>query len=241
MTGISPLRGAIIAAGEGSRLRRDGWPMPKPLVPVAGVPLVEWVIRNFVAAGIRSLAVIVNEQERDCVAWVERRFPDLDLRFVVKTTRSSLESFGEVVAGPSPGSMLVSTVDAWCVPADFVRFVERATARPPGATVLAVTPLVADERPLWVDADAQGRITRIGGAPAALVTAGVYLVSESVRRRPIPPALGRLREFLAFLHGAGEPMFAEVIEKVVDVDRAEDVALAAAMVAAERTATGGVE
>jgi NDP-sugar pyrophosphorylase family protein len=44
------LSGGIIAAGDGSRLRQAGWTVPKPMVPVAGVPLIESTIRNFVAA-----------------------------------------------------------------------------------------------------------------------------------------------------------------------------------------------
>src|SRR2546426_6634046 len=63
--------------------------MPKPMVPIAGVPLIESVIRNFRAAGIAPLAVIVNEQERACVDWVKARFPDLDVEFIVKTDRKS--------------------------------------------------------------------------------------------------------------------------------------------------------
>ena len=74
--------------------------------------------------------------------------------------------------------MLVSTVDAWCRPADFTRFVEAAMERPPGAAVLAVTPFVADEKPLWVDLDADGRVSALGGTAGAFVTAGVYLVPE---------------------------------------------------------------
>ena len=35
------LAGGIIAAGEGRRLREAGYTVPKPLVPVAGVPLIE--------------------------------------------------------------------------------------------------------------------------------------------------------------------------------------------------------
>ena len=65
MTGASVLDGAILAAGSGSRLRGDGWTMPKPMVPVAGVPLIEHVIRNFTAAGVTSLVIIVNEEARD--------------------------------------------------------------------------------------------------------------------------------------------------------------------------------
>src|SRR5688572_20323187 len=142
------LRGGIIAAGEGSRLRRDGFTVPKPLVEVAGVALIEAVIRNFEAARVRPLVIIVNEQELDCVERVRERFPSLPVRFIVKTTASSLESFCEVTGTPGAGCMLVSTVDAWCRPADFTTFVQAAMDRPPGSTVLAVTPFVADEKPL---------------------------------------------------------------------------------------------
>jgi NDP-sugar pyrophosphorylase family protein len=231
VTSRPELLGGIIAAGEGSRLRQAGWIVPKPMVPVAGVPLIESAIRNFVAAGITRLSIIVNEQERDCAAWVRARFPELDLRLIVKTTASSLESFREVAGGAGTGRMLVSTVDAWCRPADFAGFVESALRRPREATVLAVTPLVDDEKPLGAVLDAEGRVTALGVESPALVTAGVYLVSERARRLEPPPRLGRLREHLAWLLDSGEPMYGDVIETVVDVDRAEDVALAEALAA----------
>ncbi len=229
-----PLTGGIIAAGEGSRLRRAGFAMPKPMVPIAGVPLIESVIRNFRAARIAPLAIIVNEQERACVDWVRARFPGLDVEFIVKTTRSSLESFGEVIARYPAGRMLVSTVDAWCVETDFVHFVEAAARRSAEATVLAVTPLVADENPLRVSMTADGRVTDVGGDAGDLVTAGMYLVPERVRTLRAPAGLGRLREFLAWLARSGAPVYGEVIERVVDVDRAEDVALAETLALAGR-------
>ena len=229
MTALDPLTGGIIAAGEGSRLRRDGFAMPKPLVPVAGVSLIESVIENFGAAGIAPLVIIVNERELDCVDLVRERFPGLAIRFIVKTTASSLESFREVTGTGGAGRMLVSTVDAWCRPADFARFADRARSHPPGAMVLAVTPFVSDERPLWVDLDTGGRVSAIGGDRGAFVTAGLYVVPERVRRMSLPPGLGRLRELLTWLHGQGQPIYGEVIDTVVDVDRAEDVALAEAL------------
>ena len=223
------LRGGIIAAGEGSRLRADGFMVPKPMVTVGGVPLIESVIGNFVAAGITSLVVIVNEDERECARWLEARFPDLPLTCIVKTTPSSLRSFAEVVSAPGPGRMLVSTVDAWCPAGDFVRFVESARRRSVETTVLGLTPFVADENPLWATVDGGGRITALGGDSGALVTAGLYLVSERVRAVAPGARHGRLREFLAALVAEGEPLYGEIIPRVVDVDRAEDVALAEAL------------
>jgi len=221
-------RGGIIAAGDGSRLRASGFSMPKPLVPVAGVPLIEWVIGNFLAADITSLVIIVNERARDCRDRIHARFPNLDVEVIVKTTPSSLESFFEVNRHLGGGRALVSTVDAWCRPDDFVRFVETALRRPPEASVLAVTPLVADENPLWVDVDAASRVRAVGGPAGTHVTAGIYLMAERARAAT-PPPLGRLREFLAWLHRQGEPFYAETIENVVDVDHGSDVALAEAL------------
>jgi len=221
-------RGGIIAAGDGTRLRAAGFSMPKPLVPVAGVALIEWVIENFRAAGITSLVIIVNEQARECRDWLHARFPDLDAEVIVKTTRSSLESFLEVNRRLTGHRALVSTVDAWCRPRDFVSFVEAALRRPPDTSVLAVTPLVADDNPLWVEVDATSRVRALGGREGTHVTAGMYMLSERARAAS-PPPLGRLREFLAWLLEQGEPLYAETIETVVDVDQKSDVALAEAL------------
>jgi NDP-sugar pyrophosphorylase family protein len=229
VTDASALGGAILAAGSGSRLRGDGWTMPKPMVPVAGMPLIEHVIRNFMAAGVNSLVIIVNEEARECAHWVRQRFPGLELRFLIRTTASSLESFQEIARHAVGSRTLISTVDAWCPVEDFVRFVEAARRYPDPATVLAVTSFVADDRPLWVETDEAGRVTQLGGASGAFVTAGIYLVPERVRRMTVPPGLGRLREFLSWLVARGEAVYGMPVGTVIDVDRMSDVALAEAL------------
>jgi len=219
--------GAVIAAGEGSRLKELG--VAKPMIEVGGVPLIAHVLGNFEAAGIASAAVIFNETERDCEAFVRERFGRLVSRIVVKTTRSSLESFREILQAAPPGRLLVSTVDAYCPPAEFARFVRRAGQLPSDATVLAVTSYVRDEKPLWVTTTRAGKVTAVGGASGDAVTAGIYVFPERLRELGIPPSLGRLRDFLAWLAKSGEPIEALDIPKVVDVDRAEDLAVAEEM------------
>ena len=218
--------GAVIAAGEGSRLKDFG--IPKPLVEVAGVPLIAHVLDNFEAAGIASAGVIFNERERDCEAYVRERYPRLVSQILVKSTRSSLESFREVLKIAPAGRLLVSTVDAFCPTKDFVRFVRRAEERAGDATVLAVTRYVHDEKPLWVNLARghEGRVSAIGGSHGDAVTAGIYIFPEEIRKLAIPGNLGRLREYLAWLAKEDHPIEAVEIEKVVDVDRPEDVAVA---------------
>lgn len=234
------LRGGVIAAGDGNRLRADGYETPKPLVRVGGVPLIEHALRNLLAAGVTAPVVIVNEAGRACVDWVRARFPDVEVEFIVKTTRSSLESFFEVSRRLPAGRSVISTVDAWCPRQAFVGFVETALTRPPEASVLAVTPFVADENPLWVSVDDAGRVCDLGASTGTLVTAGIYMLSERARAAS-PPALPRLREFLKWLVRTGEPLYAESIPAVIDVDRASDVTLAEALQTGEndRAVRGG--
>lgn len=223
--------GGVIAAGEGSRLKELG--VAKPMIEVGGVPLIAHVLGNFEAAGIASAAVIFNEAQMHCAAFVRERFGHFVSKIVVKTTGSSLESFREILDAAPAGRLLVSTVDAYCPPKEFVRFVRRAEELPSNATVLAVTGYVHDEKPLWVTTKGAGRVTVVGGASGDAVTAGIYVFPEKVRQLVIPSSLDRLRDFLAWLVESGEPIEAVDIPKVVDVDRAEDLAVA------EKLAAGG--
>jgi NDP-sugar pyrophosphorylase family protein len=236
MTAIAA--GAVIAAGEGSRLKSLG--VAKPLVPVAGEPLVAHVLMNFAAAGIGRVAVIFNAAEEDCAAFVRGRFQELVSEVIVKTTASSLESFREVLAAAPKGRLLVSTVDAFLPRPDFLAFVRAAERLPSETTILAVTTFVADERPLWVRTGAGGRVVQIGGPSGDAVSAGLYVVPERVRRLVPPASLGRLREFLAWLCDAGEPVVAVAIPKVIDVDRPDDLALAEALARETASAVTGV-
>lgn len=219
--------GAVIAAGEGSRLKSLG--VPKPLIEVDGRTLIAHVLSRFEAAGIERAAVIFNDAGRDAEPYVRERFGALVETIVVKTTRSSLESFREVLAVAPPGRLLVSTIDAFCPVEEFVRFVRLASATPSSTTVLAVTRFVDDEKPLWVRASHDGRVRAVGGSSGDAVTAGIYVFPERVRKLGIPPGLGRLRDFLAMVAESGEPIEAVEIPKVVDIDRPSDLQEAEAL------------
>jgi NDP-sugar pyrophosphorylase family protein len=94
-----------------------------------------------------------------------------------------------------------------------------------------VTPFVADEKPLRVRLGPGGLVTGIGGDSGDAVTAGMYVFPEQVRTLSAPAALGRLREYLAWLVERGETVRGISIEEVVDVDRATDIALAESLAA----------
>ena len=51
------MKGFILAAGYGTRLRPITYTLPKPMVPLCNRPLIAWAVESFLAAGIRDLIV----------------------------------------------------------------------------------------------------------------------------------------------------------------------------------------
>src|SRR5215472_7780482 len=94
----SIVQGGIIAAGQGMRLRADGYRVSKPMVPVAGRPLIDLTLDRFRAAGIRRITMIINETSDDCRKWLSGHTGDFDLDLIVRTTPSSYASFQAVVS-----------------------------------------------------------------------------------------------------------------------------------------------
>ena len=48
-----------MAGGAGERMRRSGEDVPKPMVAVLGIPLVEWNVTALLRAGITDVALVV--------------------------------------------------------------------------------------------------------------------------------------------------------------------------------------
>ena len=217
------MRGAVIAAGEGSRLRRGGWTGSKAMAPVGGRPLLGHALDRFRASGFSAVSVIINEASEDCRAWLGGEDFGLEIDLVVKTTPSSYASFDLLAERLAGAPTVITTVDAIMPEADFRGFVAGAADLPAGAVALGVTPHVDDEAPLWADLDPEnGRVRRLGGGPAGYVTAGVYALPA---HRPAVGGrqFGRLREYLAWLVAEKCPVYGLVLPRVFDVDRPEDL------------------
>jgi NDP-sugar pyrophosphorylase family protein len=214
--------GGVIAAGDGRRLRADGYRMSKPMVPVAGRPLMELALERFRAAGIRRLTIIINESSDDCRQWLQRHAEDFDLDLIVRTTPSSCASFQVVADRLAGGPSVITTVDAVVRPDDFRTFVLRAAALPDDAMALGLTEQVDDENPLWAALGPDGRIRQLGGPRGTHVTAGLYWLPKAPLVQP-PVSFPRLRDYLGWLVTAHERVHGIVLPTVFDVDRASDI------------------
>jgi NDP-sugar pyrophosphorylase family protein len=230
---MSGFRGGIIAAGHGERLKGAARGLPKPMVRVAGLPLVAHAIGNLRRAGAAEILVLLNSGAGACVEWLRASMPHERIEILVRDTASSFESFCRLAARLNDAPALVTTVDGIIAPPG-LRPAADALARLPGdGLLLGLTTNSDDEKPLWVEHDpASGRITRIGGAGGNAVTAGVYGLPAGFAA-PRGDEFPRLRDYLADHAASGRPVTGVMLGEVIDVDRPSDVA------AAERRLAGG--
>jgi NDP-sugar pyrophosphorylase family protein len=229
------MKAGLIAAGLGERLREAGITRPKPLVEVAGRPLIDHVLDAVAAAGIDEVACIFNAEADAVDAHCRARRGGPRLHIVRRTTPSSMESLFTLAPLLRDGPSLVLTVDAVFAPAVLRDFLAAAAACADPDAVLAVTDFVDDEKPLRIALAPDGRVTALGDDAAAspLATAGFYVFHPRVFQEIDAARAARftaLRHYLRHLLLRGYRVFGARTGKTVDVDRPRDIAAADAFV-----------
>lgn len=225
---------AIIAAGEGSRLAQEGVAKPKPLVELQGEPMIGRLINIMLRCNAQSISIIVNEHMTEVRQYLEGLELPVPLHLVVKTTPSSMHSLWHLSRVIPQGKFCLTTVDTIFKEEDFKGYIEAFEADQDHDGMWAVTPFVDDEKPLWVDVDDQMGITAFRDKAwdgARYVSGGVYAMTHeafTVLDQCIEQGISRMRNFQRALIDAGKHLQAYSIDKIVDVDHAEDIATAEA-------------
>jgi len=205
--------------------------MPKPLLPIGGVPLIGRLLRALQQLAPEEIVCIINHQGSRVADYVQQHYPFLPMTFVQQDTASSYESFTVLCAHLRGAPFLVTTVDAVFTPDFLPQFVAAAQRQSGMDMLLALTTFIDDEKPLYVCLDAQQRIRQMGEAArgSAYVTSGFYYCAASVSAAcaTLPPRrVSALREFLGWLLQQGYWLQGYLAPKMVDVDRPQDIAVA---------------
>ena len=228
---------AIIAAGDGSRLAQEGVTEPKPLVKVRGERLIDRLIRIFMENNATEIVVICNEQMFDVANHLKmiqakglNGLP-IPLRFVVKSTPSSMHSFYELRDFLRDEPFILTTVDTIFDESEFHDYVLSFQDKIAHGTaaLMGVTDYIDDEKPLYVGVD---NVMRINGyydnaqVDSRFISAGIYGLTASsldILESCIEKAESRMRNFQRALVAAGLRMEAYPLEKVFDIDHIEDI------------------
>ena len=228
---------AIIAAGDGSRLAHEGVTEPKPLVKVRGERLIDRLIRIFMGNNATEIVVICNEQMSDVASHLKmiqdkglNGLP-VPLRFVVKSTPSSMHSFYELRNFLRDDPFILTTVDTIFDESEFHDYVlsfQNKIAQGTDA-LMGVTDYIDDEKPLYVDVDNVMCINGYYDTPQAdsrFISAGIYGLtapSLDILEACIEKGESRMRNFQRALVAAGLQIEAYPLTKVFDIDHLDDI------------------
>ena len=228
---------AIIAAGDGSRLAQEGVTEPKPLVKVRGERLIDRLIRIFMENNATEIVVICNEQMFDVANHLKmiqakglNGLP-IPLRFVVKSTPSSMHSFYELRDFLRDEPFILTTVDTIFDESEFHDYVLSFQDKIAHGTdaLMGVTDYIDDEKPLYVGVDNVMRINGYYDTPQAdshFISAGIYgLIDPSldILEACIEKGESRMRNFQRALVAADLRIEAFPLTKVFDIDHIEDI------------------
>lgn len=84
------MRAIIPVAGAGTRLRPHTYTQPKALIPVAGKPILGFIIEELQAVGCKEFIFIVGYLGEKVRSYVETKYPDINAHFAVQEQRQGL-------------------------------------------------------------------------------------------------------------------------------------------------------
>jgi len=175
----------VLGAGLGTRLKRLTLALPKPLIPVAGKPLITYAFDHLLGAGVERIVVNTHHcAEGYGRAFPEGRYCDASLTFrhepVLLETGGGIKNVEELLGGAPflvyNGDILATLPLEPAIAAHFAR----------GNEVTLV--LRSHGGPLQVAFDADsGRVLDIGNrsgrAPGTHLFTGIYVVNPAFFRR----------------------------------------------------------
>lgn len=226
---------AIISAGEGSRLSQEGVALPKPLVQLNGMAMIDRLVHIFAQNGAEQVVIIINNEvalTKEHVAALKET-AEVPLEVIVKTTPSSMHSFYELSRFLKGDKFCLTTVDTIFREDEFAAFIEAFKASGKDG-MMAVTDYIDDEKPLYISTDEKLNITGFHDAATPdcrYISGGIYcLTSKAIDtlEKCMEKGMSRMRNFQRQLVADGLLLEAYPFSKILDVDHASDIVKAEA-------------
>ncbi len=218
---------AIIAAGEGARLKSEGIKVSKPLVKINETPLIQRIIEIAVRNGIKSVSCIINKSSTDLKFYLSNNNFSVPINIIVKSTESSLHSLYEL-SKTITTPFLLTTADSVFGEKEFADFIAFATKKTEADAVFAVTDFIDDEKPLYISVDGNSMIKNFydNNDGYKFVSGGLYFFKRSIKEEieeAVNSELMKLRNFQRFLIKKKYKIYAYPFSKIIDVDHVRDI------------------
>ncbi|MGP1435156.1 MAG: nucleotidyltransferase family protein [Phocaeicola sp.] len=221
---------AIISAGEGSRLQQEGVGLPKPLVELNGVSMIDRLIKIFIDCGATEIVIIINnEQPLTKAHLIEvQKKSRIPIQLVIKSTPSSMHSFYELSKFLCDDKFCLTTVDTVFKEREFKIYIDKFMHSDADG-LMAVTDYIDDEKPLYVRTDEALNVTGFFDSvqsDSRYISGGIYClkpVAIEILQWCIDKGMSRMRNFQRQLVADGLRLKAYPFSKILDVDHVEDL------------------
>ncbi len=222
---------AIIAAGEGSRLKEEGFEGLKPMVMVNGEMLIDRLIRIFLVNRASRIIIIVNDHSEALVQHLKVLALPIPLQMLIKSTPSSFHSFYELLQAAEviPDDLCLTTTDSIFDEDEFTDYINQFINDRQNDGLFAVTSFIDDETPLYVSFDETKSITAItdnAEQPNPFISGGIYCLRKkalAVVSPAMEEGVHRMRNFQKMLLQRKLDLKAWTFSKVLDIDHVTDI------------------
>ncbi len=179
----SNLKGLILAAGLGTRLRPLTSLRPKPTITVANSPLIHYAIDDLIDAGVHDIGIVVSHDTIDAIKETVEGYRDARYSFVLQDPPQGLAHAVLVAREFLADDPFVMYLGDNLFEHGITPFVDTFRSNPEAACVLALV-RVEDPRAFGVAVIEDGRITRLvekpSDPPSDLAVAGVYVFDARI-------------------------------------------------------------
>ena len=224
------MKGIVLAGGEGRRLKPLTQSRPKPLLPVAGRPCVDYVLRSLINSGVRELIVTTAYMSDALIKSISEGLEyDASILYSFETTPAGTAGSVKRVANFIDDTFVVAMGDV-LVDLDVRPLVEFHRRKKSLATI-ALTEVDDPTEYGIVGLDKGGRIQRFKEKPAReeafsnLVNAGIYVLEPEVLDLiPDDEPFDFSKNVFPKVLAKGLPLYGMKIEGVwVDIGRPKDL------------------
>ncbi len=180
-----PVKAVILAGGKGLRLRPITDYLPKPLVPIGGIPVIEWQIKYFKKFGISEFVICAGYRAEQIVSHLQSKKLGAEISFSIE--KKSLGTGGAI----KNAQKYLSDDEFYVINGDVLTTLDPTNLQP-GKNSIAVIPLRTSFGIVHLD---DGKVDQFEEKPEIRnywMNAGIYRLQHDVIKQL--PTVGNIED-----------------------------------------------
>ena len=171
------MKAIIPVAGAGTKLRPLTYTQPKPLIPIAGKPIISHILDSLIENGIREFVFVVGYMGEKIKNYVNTNYPEIEKNYAFQAKRQGL---GHAVW--TAREFLEDTDEVVIVLGDTIVDLDLKSFLSSKDTILGVRKVVDPRQFGVVELDEEGMIKKLVEKPTIpksnLAIAGIYKITD---------------------------------------------------------------